>query len=493
MVTLYNRFNPARLLGYIFSRDLPPTGDASAYRRELYDRYQEYFDNTIYNRREDGGSRDTINKSLGRLADADIAGFYNPVSEIVDLYQHVFGGEFGKTITVETDNPKLITPASVGGRLVPSPIERIWKWSNIDQQKQILCRTAALTGNCGLRIVVEDDPDITRRRVYIKPEHPRIIRDLDTDARGNITQILFRYDEITGIGDAQKAVTIEELQTKAVFTRWYVQNGMRDQTPFEDYVNDLGVVPYVLLAHQPTGGDWGQNAFYRSIVQIDRLNKLVAHINTQIEDHVRVNWFMAISGKAPQKIELDGTNVIYVDTTTSNGTPLMTPMVAPLSLADAIEEARDLYGQIVEKQPELKAILGQFLSNQSGETVKELRKPAEDKLGLARSNYEDAVNRAEDIGLSLGVLHGMWDIGTGMGTVDAAERAYHDGYEAHRYNTRPLLPIADDEQRIAFASQMKALQAAGMTFAAAAKELGKDDVWIRQSEKVEVMRGNTTE
>lgn len=481
MITWSNRLSPLRLIGYLFGRDVPPSADAFSYRTMLYDLYDQYYANIIYAPNAEGGSREAINRSLGRAnSAADLAGYYNPVSEIVDLYQHVLGGEFGTTITIETDNPRLIERRSEQGRTLPSPIERIWRWSNMDQAKQLLCRTAAKTGNCGLRIVAIPDTDPRRRRVYIKPEHPRIIRDLDTDNRGNITQILFRYETVAGLGDDQTVVTIEEIQTKLRFARWRVEHGQRATTPFEDYPNELGVVPYVLLAHEPTGGDWGQNAFYRSMGQIDRINKLVTHINTQIEDHVRVNWLMAIAGKPPEKVTLDGTSIVYVNTAGGGSAPVVEPMVAPLNLADAITEVRDLYGQVVEKQPELKAILGQFLSNQSGETVKELRKPAEDKLGLARVNYEDALTRAQQIALSYGVLHSIWDIGTGMGNVESAERAYHEGFEDHGFNRRSLLPVDQYVEQSAFLSALKLGVDAGMTFAATAEYLGKDATWIAQ-------------
>ena len=60
---------------------------------------------------------------------------------------------------------------------------------------------------------------------------------------------------------------------------------------------------------------------------------------------------------------------------------------------------------------------------------------------LARTNYEDALVRAQSIAVSWGILMGLWDVGTGTGA-ESAQCAYDEGYEAHRFNDRPIF---DDE------------------------------------------------
>jgi hypothetical protein len=432
--------NPIKALANLFKRDVEPTDWASTDRLSAYAAWSLYYDNAIYTRLTDGGLRDQINATLGNLAAADLAGMYNPVARAVNLYQHVFGGEFGVDIQTVPD---------AKATAIQEPLERIWRWSNINVQKQLLCRFAPLYGNVGLRIVGRNDPDPARRRVYIKAEHPGVVQDVEQDDRGNVTSILLEYDYTIGIGTAQQTLVIRELQTKERFQTWRLDGTLAipydlinetDGGPWAEYDNALGFVPYVLLSHTPTGGPWGHNCFYRVVRSLDSLNALLTHLDVQIHDHVRVLWLIAASGPAPSEIDLSGRKVAYVDTSANpdGAAPVMQPLVAPLNLADAIERTSQQIALIEDELPELKATGGRFISGQSGETIAELRKPAADLIATARVNYEDGLIRAQMQALSVGILYDLWDLGTGTGSREAADRAYSGGFEDHRLNNRPL-------------------------------------------------------
>jgi hypothetical protein len=453
MTTATATSNWIAALGRMMRAGPPGLRTVHADRVALYALWDGYYHNTVYERLTDGGQRDHINEILGNAAAADIAGLYNPVAEVVDLYQHIFGGAFRPSdAPAAEDGPTDIR--AIPGRAARSPallpaLDAIWQWSNINVTKQILQRTAAASGNVGLRIVAEAHPDPARRRVYLKPEHPRIIRDAELDARGNVTDIELEWDLALGLGDDQEVITIRERMTKAEIRTYRVAGGALvpydlarrvDGGPGARYPNALGVVPYVLLAHQQSGEQWGLNAFYRARAAIDRLNALITHINIQVHRTVRVKWFIAASGAAPTEVDLSDMTVAYTDTSRGGSPPVVEPMVAPLNLADAISEARFLVELIEDKLPELKAVAGRYLSGQSGETVAQLRAPAEYRLGLARPNYEDALIRAQQIALSWGILLDLWDLGTGRGSREAADRAYRGGMEDHRLSDRPLLP-----------------------------------------------------
>lgn len=448
--------NWLQAVGRLFRRDLPVTGTVLQDRLSSYFLYDGYYHNTVFNTIGNGGQRDFINQSLGNAAAADVGGLYNPVARCVDLYQHVFGGDFGGSITAKTDNDALLDPLS-----------RIWRWSNINVNKQVLQQLAPTHGNAGIRIVARNAADLADRRVYLKFEHPSVIRDVEQDDRGNLTSVLLQYDRTEGLDDAQKVTTIRELQTKDRFTFWTVTAGSVLE-PMASYQNDLGVVPYVLLAHAPSGDIWGRNAFYRAMDPINRLNTLVTHIQVQIHRHVRAKLAVAAAGDAPTSFDLDDLSIAYFNTRNSPTPPSFQWLVAPLNLADAIDQSQKLLEQIEDELPELKATAGKFLANQSGETVAQLRKPAEDRLSLARTNYEDALLRAQQIALSLGILYDLWDLGTGTGTKDAADRAYRAGNEDHVFNDRELLPLTALE-RVTLQVQK---QAVGVTKRQSLAELG---------------------
>jgi hypothetical protein len=418
-------------------------------RRAAYMVYDAYYDNSVYDRTAVGGQRDGINAELGNAAAADLAGLYNPVSEAVDLYLHVFDGAFGDEIQAEQASAETL-----------DALDRIWQWSNLNIEKRRLCRLPATHGLCGVRIVARDDVDPFKKRVYLRAEHPSTIRDMILDDRGNVERIQLEYDIIAGIAEASEVISIREELSKDRIQTWRVQSGvvepfdvgqfiadgmpLQNITHYEggpgaDYENALGVTPYVICYHDKGDDIWGKNAWYRARVQVDRLNSLVSHIDIQIHEHVRNTWIIAASGAAPQEFDFSGRKVIYVDLRAGGTAPMVQSMVANLDLTSATAQARFQLEAIEDKLPELKATAGKFLSGQSGETVAELRKPAEERLQAARDMYEDALVRADQIALSWGVLLGLWDLGTGTGTREAADAAFRQGAEMHKFNKRPLL------------------------------------------------------
>ena len=411
-------------------------------RMANYARWDSYYDNTIYDATSAGGWRDELNQELGGAACADLDGLYNPVRSVVNLYLHVFGGAFGDDITIETEGKA--TSALVDA------IQLVWKASNMTIARQSLCRIAARSGLAGIRIVA--DPD--RRHVYLKIEHPRIIRDVQLDQRGNVTAIQLEYDITIGLAEAAQTITIREEMTKATFKTWRVDNALGgdsalvpydvaqqlDNGPGAAQINALGVVPYVLCYHeQNENNDWGLNCFSHATRAIDRLNAQISHVDIQIHRTVKSKWLVAAAGEPPQEFDLSDMTIIYIDTRGQPGAPAVQPMIAPLDLAGALAQAQHQLALIEDQLPELKATQGRFLSGQSGETIAELRKPAEEMIMLARANYENAMIRAQQIAVSWGILLGFWNIGTGTGTRDAADRAYREGYEDHSFNDRPAL------------------------------------------------------
>jgi hypothetical protein len=418
-----------------FTRDLPPSSDAWSERRYQYRVYEAYYHNHIYERLAEGGFRDQINAALGEHAARDLAGLYNPVGRAVDLYRHTLAGDFGDDITLDPQRSNMA---------LLDPLQHIWRWSNINQWKRLATEYAANLGTAGLRIVASN-PVQGEKKVFLKLEHPSLIVDVADNGRGDVSGIVLQYEQRTGLGDAADTVTIREEQTKAQIVLYRVDTGGK-LTEINRYDNDLGVVSYVLLWHKPTGTPFGANCYYRQRGALDRLNALLTHIDLQIHDHVNATWIVAGQGKPPERFTVGGREIIYFNTANGSAPPDVQAMVANLSLADAIARAKQQQDWIADELPELKATSGQFLSGQSGETVAELRKPAEDALRDARDNLEDGLIRAQKIALSWGVLMNLWDLGTGTGTREAADRAFQSGREDHRFNKRPLLTLSEPAQ-----------------------------------------------
>jgi hypothetical protein len=419
-------------------------GSAWLERRSAFARADAYARNTVYAATDDGGYRDDVNRTLGNARAADLAGLYNPVAAVIGLYQHVFGGTFGTDVRV--------VPGRTGHPSLPQFLADIWQWSNMTIERQPLCQFPATYGTAGLRIVA----DARRQRVYLKVEHPAIIRDVEMDDRGNVIGIELEYDDTRGLGDAQETITIREVLTRETFTTYRVSAGAtltpydpvtrQDNAPGAQQVNPFGVVPYVLVRHGYSGDAFGAPPYTRALPAIDRLNALLSHIDVQVHQHVRASWMVAASGAKPEEFDMSGRLIIYFNTAGGTSPPVFQSLLTDLSIADATAQARFQLSLIEDLLPELKAIAGTYLAGQSGETVAELRKPAEDAVLLARANYEDALIRAQQIALSYGVWLGIFDLGTGAGP-DAADRAYHEGLEDHTFVARPGLTTASPQSQ----------------------------------------------
>ncbi len=427
-------------IGRIIKNGPATTATAWSDRRAMFALYDGMYSNTLYETYANGGQREALNAALGNAAAADLAGLFNPCAQVVDLYLQVFGGEWGKDVKCQ------------GSPEVLAALEQVWKWTNINIEQQPLCRMAATSGTVGLRVVWRDDPNPARKRVYLKAEHPRIIRDVQVDDRGNVEGIELEYDEVEGLGDAQEVYTKRETLTPDEMRVERVDLGTPRLISSDE--NPIGVTPYVLLRHGYTGDVWGANAFYRARQPLDRLNALLSHIDVQIHRHVRAKWAVFASGSPPTEFDLGDLSIAYFNTR-DGSTPEMKPMVAPLALGDATAQAKLQIELIEDMLPELKALAGKYLSGQSGETITQLRKPAEDAILLARSNYEEALTRAQQIALTAGGRIGLWNLGTGVGNIEASERAYQEGYEDHTFVARPAFrgeAAPQTEQRVATAA-----------------------------------------
>lgn len=451
-----------------------PLMDNVETRRIMYKLWWAYFDNTIYMSGEDGGYRQLINEYLGSARIGNLSAIFNPVDRAIRAYEYVFDGNFGDEIYIDSKVDKK-TPVN---KAIIEPIENIWKWSNINQWKsQMLIRTAAL-GSCGLRINYRPSLQSENKRIYFTIEHPSLVREVETDERGNLTQLILEYTKVEGdfYSEDNPRQTHHYIEYMSRDEFWMVRDGKwwnfklnnneggEVETKAEATVpNPLGIVPYVIITLQNVGSPFGVPCFYGNERKIDHLNALAAHINQQIRRHVTATWLLEAGGPPPEKIPLGDMTIWYVQKELGmNSSANITPLVANLALDSAIMQQSKLQEEIANAMPELKATDGEFLSHQSGGTVAQLRLPAEQRILSARTSIEEAFIKAQKIALSMGVLYSMWDVGTGMGSRKAADDAYAQGLEDHRFVKRPALPLSvDDQLALAKADQAKAAAKAG--------------------------------
>jgi hypothetical protein len=440
-------------LGLAYSPDAPLLEDVRL-RRLMYRLWWSYFDNSVYLSIHDGGYRKLINEFLGAARTGNLAGHFNPVERAVRAYELVFDGSFGDDIRID-DNVSEGVPVN---NALLAPVKKIWTWSNIDQWKNLMLNRTAGLGTTGLRINFRDNTNPALRKIYFTTEHPSLIRNLETDERGNVTQVLLEYSRLEGNfydpdnprqrHDYLEYMSRDEFWMQRDGQWWNYKLKKEVKTKAEATVrNVLGIVPWGVIRQNDLGGDFGLPCFSGNERKMDHLNALASHINAQIRKHVTVTWLIEAGGPKPEIIPMGDMVAWYVQKELgSTSSAKATPLVANLNIGEAINQQKALLEEITHSMPELKATDGAFLSHQSGSGVAHLRMPAEQRILTARESIESGLIRMQKIALSLGVMKRMWDLGTGMGTKAAADRAYEEGYEDHRFNERPALPLTIDDQ-----------------------------------------------
>lgn len=465
----HSMLNPLAFVSKIFAPGtvevMKPSSITPVDRRNVYQLLEGYYHNTIYNREIWRGSLDYVNRELGEAAARDLAGLFNPIERGTELYaQNVFAGAFGDEIVLaDTVGPKN-KPRALNKDII-DPLEQIWEWSNFNSgEKERYTRIGSMLGTVGIRVVAKVGPtfpndDPLERIVYIQFEHPSIIEDYVKNQQQEVTQVLTIHHELEGDINVQDTQTNRAVNIyKTLMTETKFQT-LKNDMPYNEVIDDidnefittpntLGKVPYVLSFHRKLEGAWGAWWFIGSENPIDRLNSLVAHINRQIIRHVKVKWLVASKGNPPREFNFSDTSVLFVKLLpeqTGNDT-FIKPLVADLSLGDAINEAKFMLGELRDRMPELKAIDGNFLSNTTGQTVAQLRIPAIDRLKVARANYESNLIKAQKLALAYGILLGIWDLGTGKGNMEAVTRAIKEKKLDHKFNKREYLTVTESER-----------------------------------------------
>jgi hypothetical protein len=451
-----------------YTPELPLLSDPES-RRAAYKLWWAYYDNTIYNPQEWGGYRDIINTWLGDSKTGNLASLFNPVERAVRAYEYVFDGKFGEDVLIDdlADRDKPVLEKT------REAIYEIWNWSNINSWKNKLLLHTACLGTSAIRIVMRES-DLDGKRIMMLPEHPANILYVEKDDRGHITQIVLEYEKVEGefYGELNEknpeGRTLHkyiEYMSKEKF--WMIRDGEWwnyklqknvDTKEEATIANTLGIVPYVLVLQDDRGSEFGAPCFYGQERKIDHINALTAHINYQIHKHVVPTWLIEGGGPAPDYLPLGDQNILYVQKEAGVSSQVAVhDLVSKMDLSKAIEQQTALLSELSNSMPELKATDGEFLSHQSGDTVAQLRTPAEQRILNARASIESAFIKAQKIAISLGILHGVFDLGTGTGTRATADKAFSAGLEDHKFNTRPALPLTvNDKLTLSKAKQAEA-------------------------------------
>ena len=269
--------------GLHYRLNIPQTPLDANGRRQFLNALWAFYRNAVYSRNRFGGLRDQINDRLGGARVADLEGLFNPADRIVDLYAHLYRGDWGRELRPALPGELPVSPE------LDKALAYLWKESRMPIVKHDLTTFGACMGGVGIRIVA----DPIAKRVFLRIVDPRDIKKCIKDDDGNVIDLELEYWRHEKDG----AVKYNEHLNPISFTL------ERQDEEVHTLPNTVGVVPFVLVDHKRNPDDFiGLNAFHSSLEIINHICSLGTHIAIQIHRHVRPVWVIKGSGERPDRI-----------------------------------------------------------------------------------------------------------------------------------------------------------------------------------------------
>lgn len=388
-------------------------------RKVRYDIYWALFENTAYRTLLHPWSQSyKLKLSLYK----HIREIYSPAYRLCEFHRaHLMGGlldpEAGDGV-IEPSALPIVIPSTneVNDVALRAAISNVWEWSNFQATKDVYTLYGTVFGDTALKIVDSVEHD----KVYVEVVHPGLIRSVDLDPFGNVKG--YEFEEVrehpTVPGKAATYLEVAERDGIDVVYSTYLNGELFAWDGDEsEWSVPYGFVPLVVNQHDDVGLEWGWSELHPGRLRFHELDDIASSLSDQIRKTVNTVWFF--SGQAapktvpvlsgadsttarpdPQREEL---NALY----TANERAKATALVAPLDLSGTVAYLNSLVERLEEDYPELR--FEKFrISNVSGETLREARKPVEEKVTQRRASYDNALRRAHQMAVAIGGFRGMF-------------------------------------------------------------------------------------
>jgi hypothetical protein len=444
--------------------DIMPTDplrwDLYPARALRYGLYEHYYNNNVY-------FDPALKKRIQERRPAfykHIRGVYNPANRLTKLYvSKIYGG----ALDLELLRDGAI-PIEQADETLRDAIRQLWLWSNWNTQKSVYARCGALFGDSFIKLV--DDP--LRQQVRLEVLDPRKVVDVKFDAVHNVKEVTIEYDRfdeetgrrytyteiITG-GDDGAFVTLRDGEEYAYFTD-------AGGKPVSRWPNEYGFVPLVHTSHVVTGLDYGENCFHSALDKINEVNDQASLLNDQVRKVINPFWFVA---GADGKIAVDGGDRDTIPTVTAPAGSTATAMVVPLDIANTSLHIQNLLEELEQDMPELALKKLRDQQQVSAPGVQAAFSDAVGRIEEAQGNYDSALVRAHQMGVSIGALRRY------EGFTPYTLNSYDQGKLDHFITLRPVIADSLSKQE-----RLTILQSAGVSKRLILQELDYPEDVIEQ-------------
>jgi hypothetical protein len=342
-----------------------------------------------------------------------IRGIYNPSYRLGEFWKsHLIGGALDPAAG-DGESVKSALPILTQNERLRPALSNLWRASNWGVNKDILAQHGTILGDAVVMIV----DDTERQKVYLDVVHPGILADVSLDRWGNVKGYVLEEERTHP--ETGKAVTYREEATRDGFD--VVYKTFANGNPYAwdgesaNWTVSYGFVPMVFIQHNNVGLGWGWSELHPGRVKFNEADDLGSNLN----DFIRINRnapFLLAGVRNPkdksdtnprtEKTGATPTNkqagreeapVLYGDV---GATAI--PLVSDMSVADATAQLATVLQELERDYPELNNNLYNVTGDISGRALRVHREPVEDRVRQRRTNYDDAIVRAQQMAIAIG-------------------------------------------------------------------------------------------
>ena len=444
-------------------------------RRLRYQLYWALYENTAYRDIHRWATAARVQYGLYRY----IRNIYNPAYRLAEFYKsHIWGGQLDLMAGDGVSEPSAL-PIITDNDSLRTAIGQVWRWSNWQVGKDIATLWGSVMGDVCIKVI--DSPD--KEKVYLSLVHPASIKTISVDPWGNIKgyEIQETRNDPRNI-DPANIRTVTYLETAERDGDSVVYKTYLDGTPYawsgglSEWDEPYGFVPMVLIQHNNVGLEWGWSEFHPGFSKFREVDDISSKLSDQIRKSVDSAWLFSGVNKPSKAVTTTGTEKTderpepgreEIPALYGPAGATATPLIAPLDIAAVSAYVKDILANIEEDYPELALNVQNAAGDLSGKALKINRQPAETKVLQRRTNYDDALVRAQQMAVAIGGFREY------RGFAGFGLESYQAGALDHSIGPRPVFAkdrIDDLETELAFWQTAVQVKSAGYSL----------DLWLER-------------
>ena len=346
---------------------------------------------------------------------------------------------------------------------VEGAINRLWEWSDFQQEKYLLCRYGACCGDAFLKVVdnraweLNPDPD---------PEAPVRLNVLPPDAvaprydpHDRKRMLACKIEYVHGRDIHKEVITPEEI---------LLYDERDPDRVVATYPNPLGFIPIVHIRNLDIGEEFGLCSFHNLLPTVDALNEIASFMIEIVKlyaDPVIIGRGMERGSLRKQTVDADGRPVATVWwVPTPEGSFEFLEWRG--NLPDVLAFLDRIQAVIERSTPELTLSGLQDRSDISGYSISLHLIELVRKVEEMRGNYFTALERANRMALRILAMQGKGEFAD----------------MSHRIIADPVLPVDDERQLRVLQMENQVLRIKSRATVAAERGVEEVDAELRKAD-----------